>query len=87
MGWNDRIENNPYEPYPDYNEQDHYEAWVNYQRMCAEETANISSQNVDPAELRAAMQEAPPLLSLLFRRFFQSHPADPPADPADSVPF
>lgn len=48
MGWNDRVENNPYEPYPDYTEQDHYEAWMHYQEVCRQ-AGGISSQNIDPA--------------------------------------
>lgn len=51
MGWNDRVENNPYEPYPDYTEQDHYEAWMHYQDLCRHDRP--TSQNIDPADFAA----------------------------------
>jgi hypothetical protein len=64
MGWNDRVENNPYEPYPDYTEQDHYEAWMHYQELCRQERP--TSQNIDPATLSTA--GPPTLLARIFTR-------------------
>lgn len=66
MGWNDRIEKNPYEPYPDYTEQDQYEAWMHYQELCRKDSG-ISSQNIDPATM--APQSDGLSLSRLFARF------------------
>lgn len=76
MGWNDRLPVDPFIPSDDYyEEQDRYEAWLEYQNICASDAERqLTSQNVDPAMLaRRRTQETPerqPLLSRLWARFF-----------------
>lgn len=77
MGWNDRIENNPYEPYPDYTAQDHYEAWMHYQAMCAQDNG-LTSQNINPADFAPPKPTNPQprqgILSRLWVALFNKAP-------------
>lgn len=72
MGWNDRLINNPYPPYEEYTEEERYTAYQEYLEYCRQ-TAGISSQNVDPADLSTPVQErqdSRPLLARLWSKIF-----------------
>ena len=60
MGWNDRLPEDPFVPPNDYyEEQDRYEAWLEYTiARAAEHELQLSSQNIAPKEL-AARQQTP----------------------------
>jgi hypothetical protein len=68
MGWNDRLPEDPYIPYENETDRDNYEAWHEYMLYMAEqtesalkqETAGLSSQNVDPAFVQQDTQTQPP---------------------------
>lgn len=76
MGWNDRLEKDPFIPSESYYEEcDRYEAWLQYQNTLAGDTENrLTSQNIDPATLaRVNKQETPTrqtTMSRLWARFF-----------------
>jgi hypothetical protein len=76
MGWNDRLEEDPFIPSESYYEEcDRYEAWMHYKNTLAGDTeGRLTSQNIDPATLaRFNKQETPArqnTMSRLWARFF-----------------
>jgi hypothetical protein len=72
VGWNDRIvDESPYIPYEAVNDRDDYENWQMYLEHCRQhpdELCELSSQNVNPADLQP--EPAPDLgvIGRLFRK-------------------
>ena len=66
MGWNDRLEKDPFIPSESYYEEcDRYEAWLEYQNTLA---GKLTSQNIDPATLaRSHTQETPARQNTMLR--------------------
>lgn len=70
MGWNDRLPEDPY--WPAYYDAEAYEEWRKYLEACQQEeletpenTANLSSQNVEPWLLSAEPQPEPATRALI----------------------
>lgn len=72
MGWNDRLPEDPFAPPNEYyEEQDRYEAWLEYtMARAAENDRQFSSQNIAPTEL-AARKQTP--WYEFFTRLFRAH--------------
>jgi hypothetical protein len=71
MGWNDRLPVDPFIPSSDYyQEQDRYEAWLEYVTARAMEADQLTSQNVDPAQLKRISQQETPARRTLFSRLW-----------------
>jgi hypothetical protein len=93
MGWNDRLPEDPFIPVESYYEEhDRYEAWLEYQNICAAETERqLTSQNIDPAMLAGKpLQETPQrrhTLSRLWEKFFGQEIASKAGRESDNADF
>ena len=71
MGWNDRLPEDPFIPSSDYyQEQDRYEAWLEYITARAIEADQLTSQNIDPAQLHKPTQPETPAREGIFARLW-----------------
>lgn len=71
MGWNDRLPEDPFIPSSDYyQEQDRYEAWLEYITARAMEADQLTSQNIDPAQLHKPIPQETPARQGIFSRLW-----------------
>jgi hypothetical protein len=71
MGWNDRLPEDPFIPSAEYyQDREEYNAWLEYveARLEEENAAQLSSQNINPADLKRKPQGT--ILSRAWRAVF-----------------
>ena len=72
MGWNDRLEKDPFIPSESYYEEcDRYEEWLRYQNtLAADAEQHLTSQNIDPATLAGPHTQETPAREGIFARLW-----------------
>ena len=69
MGWNDRLHEDPNIPYESQDDSDAYENWAMYMEAlrAEEEAGGLTSNNIQPGDLPAIVQETQDSVEILAR--------------------